>query len=106
MMRGVATIAAVFLGVTVVALGAAACGGESAPVSSASPTPSPSHSGATVYADAPVPAKPAKAALNSYAYSALAAPLWDFGLDLLTRQAAKTGGNVVVSPVSLAPSSQ
>ncbi|MBK8539102.1 MAG: hypothetical protein IPL60_03705 [Ardenticatenia bacterium] len=31
----------------------------------------------------------------------LAEPLWTFGLDLLSRQAAKTRGNIVVSPVSL-----
>jgi serine protease inhibitor len=103
-MRGkAAAIVVGVLGVGLLTLAGIGCGsGKTATGTSAAPSPSPSHTSATKFVDMPMPAKPAKAVVDSYADSrALAAPLWAFGFDLLARQAAKTGGNVVVSPVSL-----
>jgi serpin B len=100
-MRGrAAAIVVGVLGVGVLALATTGCGSDKTGTGAA-PSPSPSHTSSTKFVNMPMPTKPAKAVVQSYADSRLAEPLWAFGFDLLTRQAAKTGGNVVVSPVSL-----
>jgi len=98
----VAAVVTALVGVIMMAMAVAACGsGGSSPVLSPTPSPPASRTAAPVYADAPTPAKPTRASAERYGKSPLTDPLWGFGLDLLARQAAKTGDNVVVSPVSL-----
>jgi serine protease inhibitor len=98
MTRSTAVMMAGVVGAFAIAMAVAACGGGE---SSAVLSPTPSRTATAVYADAPAPAKPTRASAERYAKSPLIDPLWSFGLDLLARQAAKTGDNVVVSPVSL-----
>ncbi|MEZ5125037.1 MAG: serpin family protein [Thermoleophilia bacterium] len=100
-----AVCSALTIATALLVLVAGACGGDDpgpSPSASLSPAfslgePEPSGSATP---DTPLPERPALAAQDTVG-SELAAPLWDFGFDVLTRQAAKSGDNVVVSPVSL-----
>jgi serpin B len=87
--------AAAAIGLVAIALAtvATACGGNAGGLADPSAT--------KVFADAPAPLKPSNGSGSAADGGHLAAPLWAFGLDLLSRQAAKSDGNVVVSPVSL-----
>jgi len=82
---------------------AVACDDET-PGTSASPAASSAAQGA-VFAETGAPEAPAKgvadATQQTPASRSLEAPIWDFGFDLLARQAARTDGNVLVSPASL-----
>lgn len=105
--RMVTAIGACLVG-SMMVLGAAGCGSgassaNAAPSASATPTVAASATaGSSVrYASVSEPAEPSKAKADRSDAGDLSAPLWSFGLDLLTRQAAKTDGNVVVSPLSL-----
>jgi serpin B len=77
-----------------------ACG-EEANSTSPSPEPVTKATGTPVYVDASRAVRPAEATADGFEGWALERSLWDFGLGVLTRQAARTGDDVVVSPVSL-----
>ena len=93
MRRKSGAIAVVLLAAIMVAMGVGGCSGSKAATAPSQAT--------AVFVDAKVAAKPVAARPEGPPASRLAAPRWNFGLDLLTRQAAKSGENIVVSPVSL-----
>ncbi|MFI0606790.1 MAG: serpin family protein [Anaerolineae bacterium] len=91
------------LGLTLV-LGLVACRSEGREDNSSMPAGRPSVTAtrpAPAFAAAPAPI-PALASRDPQSAGALSGPLWEFGFEILNRQAAKTADDLVFSPVSLA----